>query len=136
MIIKDFSDFPKRARSKDGLASHCLECNKSSLKRHYNENKSVYHERNKKVRTRNKEFIWNLLKDKTCMDCGLNNPLLLEFDHLDDKSYNIANMINSHSIQSISDEVLKCEIVCANCHRLRTYERMNTWYFQKWKEEQ
>jgi hypothetical protein len=53
-------------------------------------------------------------------DCGETDPLVLEFDHLGDKSFNIAKGIRDHSWQSVLDEIRKCEVVCANCHRRRT----------------
>ena len=60
-----------------------------------------------------------------CMDCGETNPIVLDFDHLHDKKYNISRMIHDgFSWKAIKKEIEKCEIVCANCHRIRTYYRL------------
>jgi hypothetical protein len=60
-----------------------------------------------------------------CVDCGINNHIILDFDHLRNKKYNISRMIHDgFSWKAIKKEIEKCEIVCANCHRIRTYNRL------------
>jgi len=65
------------------------------------------------------------IKEKSgCKDCGVTNHIVLDFDHLKDKKYNISQMIrDGFSWKSIMKEVEKCEVVCANCHRVRTHNR-------------
>ena len=59
-----------------------------------------------------------------CIDCGETDPLVLEFDHVsDDKSFEVARAMSDKSWSTILDEIAKCEVVCANCHRRRTYRR-------------
>jgi hypothetical protein len=55
-----------------------------------------------------------------CIDCGQNDPVVLEFDHLRDKAFNIGAALSRRNWQTILDEMAKCEVVCANCHRRRT----------------
>ena len=60
-----------------------------------------------------------------CVDCGINNHILLDFDHLKDKKYNISRMIHDgFSWAAIKKEIANCEVVCANCHRIRTHDRL------------
>lgn len=60
-----------------------------------------------------------------CTDCGITNHIMLDFDHLKDKKYNISRMIHDgFSWAAIKKEIAKCEVVCANCHRLRTHYRL------------
>jgi hypothetical protein len=60
-----------------------------------------------------------------CIDCGINNHIILDFDHLRDKKYNISRMVHDgFSWKAIEKEIKKCQIVCANCHRIRTYNRL------------
>lgn len=48
----------------------------------------------------------------------------MQFDHLRDKKANVSNMIRSdYSWEAIKLEILKCEVVCANCHAVRTKTR-------------
>jgi hypothetical protein len=75
---------------------------------------------------RNKEKMCKFMLDKHCMDCGENNLVVLDFDHLHDKEQNISAMIGSRSWDSILNEISKCEVVCSNCHRKRTAFRMDT----------
>lgn len=60
-------------------------------------------------------------KDKPCMDCGKNFPTeCMDFDHRSDKLFNIGNSLARHGYQTIRDEINKCDIVCACCHRIRS----------------
>ena len=58
-----------------------------------------------------------------CADCGEADPIVLEFDHLKDKAFNIGASLSGRSWASILDEIAKCDVVCANCHRRRTARR-------------
>lgn len=62
-----------------------------------------------------------------CTDCGwAEHPRALEFDHLpgSGKEATIANLVaGSRPMEEVFAEIAKCEVVCANCHRMRTYAR-------------
>lgn len=61
-----------------------------------------------------------------CIDCGYNaHPRALDFDHVGtDKVGNVGQMAHDLVAMSILlAEIAKCEVVCANCHRVRTAER-------------
>ena len=69
-------------------------------------------------------------KNKTpCTDCGIQYPFYVtDFDHVDDGSVKIdtvSKLINSGSTRKVEEEIAKCELVCSNCHRVRTYTRLN-----------
>lgn len=73
-------------------------------------------------RAKKRAFI-NQLKDNPCVDCGGRfHPEAMHFDHLRDKKRGIADLTTC-SVSRILDEVQKCELVCANCHAVRTYNR-------------
>lgn len=65
-----------------------------------------------------------------CMDCGLHPEVLevLEFDHRPDevKSFSISQRMSFGTIESLREEITKCDILCANCHRVRTVSRRGT----------
>jgi hypothetical protein len=67
-------------------------------------------------------------KSVPCTDCGDDYPpYVLEFDHCrGQKIRAIGSMISSHrdSIEALLAEIAKCDVVCANCHRARTYNRL------------
>lgn len=81
-------------------------------------------ERNKKRKDKLKAYV-DELKKAPCTDCGGTfHPVCMDFDHLGDKTHDIAFMVNKrHSMKRIIEEIKKCELVCANCHRLRTHNR-------------
>jgi hypothetical protein len=61
-----------------------------------------------------------------CVDCGETDPLVLEFDHVRDKFFDIGAGLPDRNWQTILKEIAKCEVVCANCHRRRTAKRLGT----------
>lgn len=65
---------------------------------------------------------------KECADCGYNtHPAALEFDHLPDtkKLFNIGEEIGNRSREKLWEEIAKCDVVCSNCHNIRTANRRN-----------
>lgn len=78
------------------------------------------------VRKRNLLLLWEYLEKHPCVDCGETDPIVLEFDHVKDKKYNVANMMKL-SWETISAEVSKCVVRCANCHRRKTATEFG-WY--------
>ena len=102
--------------------SKCRECMKAYQKEHYKKNKSSYAEKQTKRRHDLRDFI-KQAKDKPCADCKESFPyFVMDFDHLSDKSFSIAEAANiGYSRKRIQEEIDKCEVVCANCHRIRTH---------------
>lgn len=64
-------------------------------------------------------------KDKPCCDCGVKfHFAAMEFDHVrGPKKFELSNA-GSRSIKSVTSEIEKCDVVCANCHAVRTYNRI------------
>ncbi len=63
-----------------------------------------------------------------CRDCGFDDLSRLEvfdFDHLPgtEKLDGVGELLQSASDERLQKELVKCELVCANCHRTRTAER-------------
>lgn len=70
-------------------------------------------------------FVARLKVERGCSDCGYNkHPDALDFDHLPgtEKRCGVAYMMR-WSRKLILEEIAKCEVVCANCHRIRTWQR-------------
>jgi hypothetical protein len=77
-------------------------------------------------RWRRNADLLDQLRSVPCGDCGNRYPqCCMDFDHRDpdQKVKRVPAMIASHGIGKILAEVAKCDIVCANCHRLRTFYR-------------
>ena len=66
-------------------------------------------------------------KSVPCKDCGQRFPTYcMDFDHLPGykKIFNISKYQRQNkSLQQVINEITKCEVVCANCHRIRTFTR-------------
>jgi len=74
---------------------------------------------------RRKSAIAMLKLETGCADCGYNaDPAALEFDHVRGvKAGKNPNVIGSW--RRFFEEIEKCDVVCANCHAIRTRDR---WY--------
>lgn len=80
---------------------------------------------NRLLRRRRKMKLLELFGGK-CVDCGYAGHFAaLEFDHLDatTKLFTIGASGTSKKWNQLVEEARKCEIVCSNCHAIRTYER-------------
>jgi hypothetical protein len=64
-------------------------------------------------------------KARPCADCGVQYPChVMQFDHLRDKEFGLAGAaLISVSEDQLLNEIAKCDVVCANCHAERTYQR-------------
>jgi hypothetical protein len=65
-------------------------------------------------------YLIEFFRERPCVDCGETDPLVLEFDHLGRKNFNIATGLRNRNWQAVLDEIATCDVVCANCHRRRT----------------
>ncbi len=84
----------------------------------------------KRHRLRVRAQLFDFLSTQSCLDCGENDPIVLEFDHIDsgDKFKDVAKLLSGHySWLTIQREIAKCEIRCANCHRRKTYNQSGSW---------
>lgn len=97
-------------------------------RRHYQENREEYYQRQLSKRAVNRRFVLQYKKDNSkCTDCAISfPPYVLDFDHVPErgkKVRGIADLARESSLENLLVEMLKCDIVCANCHRVRTYNR-------------
>ena len=72
----------------------------------------------------------NSIKACPCVDCGVQYPpYVMQFDHV--RGFKVASIgrLMAHwgdkdILVRLAEEMSKCEVVCANCHAARTWERM------------
>lgn len=88
------------------------------------------YDRKRTARKIAERIAWNnaLKVERGCADCGYkDHPEALEWDHLPghQKLHNVGVIVRwtRTSMKTILDEMAKCEVVCANCHRVRTATR-------------
>jgi hypothetical protein len=119
--------FSVKRRSPFRRHSRCRECQSRASRRHYEKNRSAVIARSRvssaQAVARNRSWLASYLADKTCSDCGLHAPDIYEFDHRRGvKDRTVSQMIHQGlSLQTIQSEIAKCDILCPNCHRLRTH---------------
>jgi hypothetical protein len=82
-------------------------------------------ERNIRRRQLIRETIRSYKEGHSCKDCGKTfPPVCMDFDHILEKTINISLLpTNVKNIERVLEEISKCELVCANCHRIRTENR-------------
>ena len=71
------------------------------------------------------KYIQELKSSTPCMDCKILYPYyVMDFDHVRGRKHkNVMELIPTLSKKKIDEEIAKCEIVCSNCHRIRTHGR-------------
>jgi hypothetical protein len=74
-------------------------------------------------RKRNHKLLEDYKLERGCQDCGYReHPAALEFDHvIGTKVANVSMLLGQE--KKLWEEVAKCEVVCANCHNIRTHNR-------------
>lgn len=105
--IKLRVEYYKNCRQSDGLETRCKGCNVLRKKAKIAYFKSL--------------VVEHLLKNP-CIDCGERDIVVLDFDHVTgEKDMSISDMIKSvRSVERFKNEILKCAVRCANCHRKKT----------------
>jgi hypothetical protein len=129
---KKLTDFYKRRTGKrtGDYYEKCKECMKARGREYYHKNRVrqlglALIRKRKSYYLRRK--IVNKLKNKPCSDCGIKYPYyVMDFDHKD-KNTKLGNPSHllSYSLERFLVEIEKCDIVCANCHRIRTFKKFN-----------
>lgn len=129
---KPLDDFNNLKKSKDGKAPICKIC-----KREYDNNQYATNDKRrdaiKQANTdRIKEgmdYVRSYLSKHPCVDCGLKDPDLLEFDHVKGgKVAGVGRLVQTgNTLSTIKREIDKCEVRCLHCHRKRTIKSLG-WY--------
>lgn len=100
---------------------------REAIRKHYYANRQAYIDKAYRKRDAIRKWVYDLKENTPCTDCNKRFPYyVIDFDHLKDKTQTISRLINNGSWIQIKSEVAKCEIVCSNCHRIRTYTRIST----------
>lgn len=112
----------------------CKDCTRLFVKNHYTENRGYYldktQKRNSKLRGEVLEYLREYLLGSPCVDCGETDITVLEFDHSGKvpKFKAVSFLVrNRYSLGKVKEEVAKCEVRCANCHRRKTAKQFN-WF--------
>jgi hypothetical protein len=112
--------------------SHCRECQNDYGKKHYKKNIEKYKAKSKinKKTSRKKALaaVGEFLSEHPCADCGNTDIRVLEFHHTSEKENTISRLMHDgYKPETILAEIDKCDVLCANCHRIRHSIERRDW---------
>lgn len=72
-----------------------------------------------------RKFVIQFKTGKPCLDCGETYPhYMMDFDHVrGEKIGNVEAIAREGNMEKLLEEIDKCDLICANCHRHRTFVR-------------
>lgn len=125
-------NFAFRNKAKNQRIAVCKCCMQIYNKTLYRKNSAAYKAssnrsmHNRRLELRNKLQIY--MQDKSCVDCGERDIVVLTFDHInpDHKHKGIARLMSDGvNWDKILEEIAKCAIRCCNCHARRTAKQFD-----------
>jgi hypothetical protein len=127
---KNLDSFNKKGKGR--LQTYCKPCDNQKSRERYSKNRELHsktvYARNKAERKALSHLVTTIKESTPCADCGLNFPgYVMDFDHIKgSKVANISVLVNQCARQKLIKEIEKCEVVCSNCHRIRTHNRKSS----------
>lgn len=122
-LSKPLEQFHRRNK---GHQSICKSCRKKLDCEYFQANKEKRRRQAKEKRQELREW-YSQLKAQPCADCGVEYPsYVMDWDHLPSKNKSgyVSDILMALSSKiKILEEIKNCELVCSNCHRIRTYNR-------------
>lgn len=119
-VAKPFSEFPPKGPPDGRTPVHlfCLACGRPPKR--YSDARTFT---KGEIITR-RGYIMKA-KNKPCADCGLQFAYpAMEFDHArGDKKFALS-CVRDATMEEIAEEISKCDVVCSNCHKVRTHNRL------------
>lgn len=125
---KPIEEFAHNKAKKDGRNNVCKACFKEYRDKHYQEHKDYYKRKASDYRIKAREALNKYKEGLKCSVCGESRWWLLDFHHTNpqEKEKEVVNLIQSP--RKLREELKKCIVLCANCHRdLHYKERIAGW---------
>lgn len=107
------------------MAYKNIENSRAAIRRHYYANRKYYIEKAARRKKDIRELIILIKELICCKDCDKNYPYyVMDFDHVGIITMTINRLVEFSSVRKLEEEISRCEMVCANCHRARTHNRI------------
>ena len=104
-----------------------LGCSKGTIAYHLGDGqKQKTVKRTNISKAKKRREVWDIKEQSGCLDCGEKYPhYMLHFDHKPgfEKHGSASEIYSRYGRERGLEEMAKCDIVCANCHAIRTYNR-------------
>lgn len=119
---KPLADFNKMTKSPDGRQPRCRECQAAYFQANRERILPQIKARKAAFYLMTVQYVRDYLAGHPCVDCGEADPVVLDFDHVrGTKAANVSLLVkNMAPLVRVKDEIAKCEVRCANCHRRKT----------------
>jgi hypothetical protein len=123
---KPEAEFAFRSIATGKRQDHCRVCHAAYRRQHYLDHRAEYIAREiariTTHRLQNRLLMCSYLEQHPCVDCGEADIVVLEFDHRDPttKRRDVAYLAARKSWRTVLEEIAKCDVRCANCHRRKT----------------
>ena len=128
--VKDRAEYQSNRARSDGLQRICADCQRAYVRDHYLRNRDYYlakAQKSNRAHAARDRSLPRELKSRPCLDCGRSYPAwVMEFDHVTgQKLFSLGTELRNRRADMLLAEAAKCEVVCSNCHRDRTYRRLH-----------
>lgn len=123
-LSKEEIEYHKKANGK--LYSQCKSCHAEYRKSHYHNNKQYYIDKAVKWKEAYQEWFYEIKSKLKCELCGEDHLACLDFHHDDpnNKEMGVSYLLQRcASKEKILNEIEKCKVACANCHRKLHWKR-------------
>jgi len=136
--VKALSEFSKNPRRRDGVNSICKTCRRIYDHERYERihGRSIDYQPLRSERGR-RAWLRSLKEGRACVDCGqVFPPEVMQWDHKpgSEKLLELSAAYGEWSREDVLAEIAKCDLVCTNCHVIRTFTRAE--WGQKWLKEE
>ena len=127
---KKLTEFSWRNKAAHKTIATCKDCYNEYRREYYLLNKAAEKQRVCDRRDKRSDDVFKYLQSHPCVDCGEDDPIVLQFDHVKGKKVAAVSRLVSDGVswKSVLKEIAKCEIRCANCHIRKTAKQF------QWKQ--